>query len=188
MSSAFIGAQGASQESTLRSEATRLGPRRRFRRVGTAAVAATVLALAVAGTTSAYWPVASRSSYVSQWYSSHHRGIDLAAASGTHIVPARSGRVVFAGWKSNCGGYQVWVYHGNGLYTAYYHMRKVYARRGQYVTAQRTTIGLVGRSGCASGYHTHVERWHGSPWRSGSYRVNPWTLIDYGYYFPSRYR
>ena len=77
---------------------------------------------------------------------------------------------------------------GNGLYTAYYHMRKVYARRGQYVAAQRTTIGLVGRSGCASGYHTHVERWHGSPWRSGSYRVNPWTLIDYGYYFPSRYR
>src|SRR5204863_81306 len=83
---------------------------------------------------------------------------DLAAASGTHIVPARSGRVAFAGWKTNCGGYRLWANHGNGRYPAYYHMRKGYPPPGQSLTAHRTTTDLVGAAGCASGYHTPVGR------------------------------
>jgi murein DD-endopeptidase MepM/ murein hydrolase activator NlpD len=104
------------------------------------------------------------------------------------VFPARSGTVVFAGWRSNCGGYQVWVSNGNGYYTGYYHLARVYSHRGDHVWAQRSTIGLLGRSGCASGPHTHVELWHGYPWRSGSYRINPWSWIDYGYFLPSRYQ
>ena len=47
------------------------------------------------------------------------------------------GKVVFAGWKSNCGGYQVWVSHGNGLYSAYYHLRSESVSKGQYGHARR---------------------------------------------------
>lgn len=155
--------------------------------------AAGVLGIALAVTTAvlpaaASWPLATRSAYVSQFYHSTHRANDIAAAWGTRIVPIRSGTVVFAGWKSNCGGYQVWVYHGNGLYTAYYHMSRETSYRGKVVSRASTTLGYVGHSGCATGNHLHVEVWRGTPWRSGSYRVNPWAYIDSGYYFPLRYR
>jgi len=120
-----------------------------------------------------------------------HRGhvaIDNAAHSWTRIVPIRSGKVVFAGWKSNCGGYQVWVSHGNGLYSAYYHMSRENSYRGEWVSGGSETIGWVGSTGCATGPHLHIEVWRGYPWRSGSYRVNPWGFIDNGYYLPYRYR
>jgi len=162
--------------------------RSRSRTVTVAVSLGATLALIGALTATAAWPVASRSSYVSQWYHSYHRAIDIAATAGTRVVPMRSGTVVFAGWKSNCGGYQVWVSHGNGLYSGYYHLSREVAYRGEYVTGQTKTIGYVGRSGCATGPHTHVEVWRGYPWRSGSYRINPWAYIDSGTYEPYRYR
>lgn len=116
------------------------------------------------------WPVRG---HVSQWFSRRHRAIDIAAPSGSRIVPIRSGRTVFAGWRNNDGGYQVWVYHGRGLYSAYYHMRREVSYRGERVTGCRETIGYVGATGHATGPHLHLEVWLGYPWRSGSRRVNP---------------
>ena len=48
-------------------------------------------------------------------------------------APAAAGTVIFAGWKSNGGGYQVWIAHGSGLYTTYNHMSAVTVGRGQHV-------------------------------------------------------
>jgi murein DD-endopeptidase MepM/ murein hydrolase activator NlpD len=153
------------------------------------ATVAAALLVGIAGLpTTAAWPVASRDSYLSRGYSSSHRADDIAVARGTRIVPVGSGRVVFAGWRSNCGGYQVWVSHGDGRYTAYYHMGREVVYAGKPVTRQETTLGYVGSSGCATGAHVHVELWKGYPWRSGSYRVNPWGAIDSGVYLPYRYR
>lgn len=134
----------------------------------------------------AAWPVVSGASYVSQWSSSRHKAIDIAARSGSFVVPIRDGRVVFAGWKSNCGGWQVWVNHGDGLYSAYYHLKVETTYRGERVDANNV-IGSVGRSGCATGPHLHIEVWKGYPWRSGSRRVNPWSYVDSGRYLPGRY-
>jgi murein DD-endopeptidase MepM/ murein hydrolase activator NlpD len=158
------------------------------RRTAFAIVAAAILALAVVVPTIASWPVASRSSYVSRGFTSYHKAYDLAAPRGTRIVPTMSGTVVFAGWRSNCGGYQVWVSHGNGLYTAYYHMSREISWKGRGVTRQQSTLGYVGATGCATGPHLHIEVWHGYPWHSGSYRVSPWRYIDNGTYEPYRYR
>jgi murein DD-endopeptidase MepM/ murein hydrolase activator NlpD len=158
------------------------------RRLSIALVASAAITVIGALPASAAWPVATRSSYVSQYAHRGHVAIDIAAHAWTRIVPIRSGRVVFAGWKSNCGGYQVWVSHGNGLYSAYYHMSRENSYRGEWVTGGRETIGWVGSTGCATGPHLHVEVWRGYPWRSGSYRVNPWGFIDNGSYLPYRYR
>jgi murein DD-endopeptidase MepM/ murein hydrolase activator NlpD len=159
-----------------------------MRRSIRAIAAALVVALVLPAIVAAGWPVANRYSWVSQGYHRTHRADDIASYSGTPIVPVRSGKVVFAGWKGNCGGYQVWVSHGSGLYTAYYHMRSIAVHRGQWVRASSTRLGRVGQSGCATGPHVHVEVWRGYPWRSGSYRVNPWNYIDAGAYLPYRYR
>jgi murein DD-endopeptidase MepM/ murein hydrolase activator NlpD len=153
-----------------------------------ACLAAAMVATILPATVAAHWPIVDRSSYISQWYSSSHRAIDIAAPTGTKIVPIRSGRVVWHGWDHTGGGYGVIVYHGNGVYSAYYHMSKIRAWNGEWVKDQSTVIGYVGMTGNASGPHTHTEVWHGYPWHSGSYQVNPWNFIDAGWYLPYRYR
>ena len=159
-----------------------------MRRSIRALAAALTVAILLPVATLAAWPVANKSSWVSQSYKTTHKAYDIASYSGTPVVPMRNGTVVFAGWKNNCGGYQVWVSHGSGLYSAAYHLRSESVSRGQKVTAQVTRLGRVGASGCASGAHVHFEVWRGYPWASGSYRVSPWNYIASGTYFPSRYR
>ena len=158
--------------------------RRSIRAIAAALTVALILPVAVL----ASWPVATRSSWVSQGWHTYHRGDDIAAARGTPIVPIQSGKVVFAGRKQNCGGIQVYVSHGNGLYTAYYHLSRESVYKGKVVTRQSTRIGRVGESGCATGPHLHVEVWRGFPWHSGSYRVKPWSYIDSGTFFPTKYQ
>lgn len=159
-----------------------------MRNVQRSFLAAVAAALILPSIALASWPVATTSSYVSQWFRGSHYGLDIAAAAGTRVVPMRSGTVVFAGWRNNCGGYQVWVSHGNGLYSAYYHLGSETSYRGKPVYGQKTTLGYVGRSGCVTGNHVHMEVWRGYPWARGSYRVNPWNYVASGSYLPYRYR
>jgi murein DD-endopeptidase MepM/ murein hydrolase activator NlpD len=159
-----------------------------MRKLSRALVVASFAAIILPATAFAAWPVASRTAYVSQFASRHHPAVDISAHKGTRVVAIRSGKTVFAGWKANCGGRQVWVYHGHGLYSAYYHLSSLSTHRGELVTGGSETIGHVGRTGCASGAHLHVEVWHGRPWATGSYRVNPWRYVDNGRLLPRRYR
>ena len=152
-----------------------------------ALVAALVVALILPATVAAQWPVANTSSYVSRGYSTYHKAYDIASYYGTKVVPMRKGKVVFAGVKSDCGGRQVYVYHGNGLYSAYHHLSAEYVSSGQYIYGT-TMLGRVGESGCATGPHLHISVWKGYPWRAGSYRVSPWPYIDSGSWLPYRYR
>ena len=118
------------------------------------------------------WPVVGGGNYISQYFHYGHLGVDIAASYGTKIVAPLSGKVVFAGWKSNGGGYQVWISHGNGIYTGSHHMSSVTVSTGQWVDKGQQ-VGRVGQSGWATGPHDHFEVWIGFPWESGSYRVNP---------------
>jgi murein DD-endopeptidase MepM/ murein hydrolase activator NlpD len=118
------------------------------------------------------WPVVGGGNYISQYFHYGHYGVDIAADYGTPIVAPVAGHVIFAGWKSNGGGYQVWLALGNGLYTAQYHMSAVTVAAGQDV-AKGQRVGRIGMTGWASGPHCHFEVWVGYPWESGSYRVNP---------------
>ena len=94
----------------------------------------------------------------------HRRRLRIAVRS------AAGGTVIFAGWKSNGGGYQVWIAHGSGLYTTYNHMSGVSVGRGQHVSRGQQ-VGRIGSSGWATG-HLHFEVWRGPIWNGGS-RVNP---------------
>ncbi len=117
------------------------------------------------------FPVAGGGAYISQYFHYGHYAIDIAADYGTHVRAGGSGTVIWAGWKSNGGGYQVWIAHGSGLYTTYNHMSAVTVGRGQHV-GRGQQVGRVGQSGNATGPHLHFEVWRGPVWDGGT-RVNP---------------
>ena len=117
------------------------------------------------------WPVVGGDNYISQYAHSGHVALDIAGDYGSSVVSAAGGRVVFAGWKSNGGGWQVWISHGSGLYTTYNHMASLSVGSGQYVDRGQR-IGRLGSSGWATGPHLHFETWIGFPW-DGGYQVNP---------------
>jgi murein DD-endopeptidase MepM/ murein hydrolase activator NlpD len=118
------------------------------------------------------WPVSGGNNYISQYFRYGHYAIDIAADYGSRVRSAASGTVIFAGYRSNGGGYQVWIAHGSGLYTTYNHMAAVTVGRGQGV-GRGDSVGRVGCSGNCSGPHLHFEVWRGYPWQGGSQRVNP---------------
>jgi murein DD-endopeptidase MepM/ murein hydrolase activator NlpD len=118
------------------------------------------------------WPVVGGNNYISQYFHYGHYAIDIAAQYGTPIVSPLAGTVVFAGWSNNGGGYEVWVAHGGGIYTAHNHMSAVSVSVGQSV-GRGQLVGRVGMSGWATGPHDHFEVWIGYPWKSNSVRVNP---------------
>ena len=121
------------------------------------------------------WPVSGGGNYISQFFHYGHYGLDIAADYGSPVRAAASGTVVFAGWKGNGGGYQVWVAHGSGLYTTYNHMSAISVGSGQGVS-EGQQVGRVGQSGNTTGPHVHFEVWRGGVWDGGS-RVNPLAYL-----------
>ena len=119
------------------------------------------------------WPVPG--GYISQYFHYGHYALDIAADMGTPVLAAASGTVIFAGWKNNGGGYQVWIAHGSNLYTTYNHMSSVSVGRGQHV-ARGQRVGRVGMTGNATGPHCHFEVWIGPVW-DGGVRVNPLSYL-----------
>jgi murein DD-endopeptidase MepM/ murein hydrolase activator NlpD len=119
------------------------------------------------------WPTSSH--HISQYFHYGHYAIDIDGSTGDPIWAAASGTVIFAGWKNNGGGYQVWISHGSGLYTTYNHMSSVAVGRGQSV-GRGQRVGRMGATGNATGSHLHFEVWKGPVW-NGGYRVNPLAYL-----------
>lgn len=97
-----------------------------------------------------------------------HTGLDIAAATGTPVVAADGGQVVFAGWR---GGYgkAIIINHGNrggagaGYATLYGHLSSIRVSTGQSVS-KGMVIGGVGSTGYSTGPHLHFEvRVNGAP-------------------------
>jgi len=118
-----------------------------------------------------HWPVIGGGNHISQYFHYGHEAIDIAADYGSKVVAAAGGRVTFAGWKNNGGGWQVWISHGNNLYTTYNHMSALTVGTGQSV-GRGQQVGRIGQSGWATGPHLHFEVWIGPIWNGGT-RVNP---------------
>jgi murein DD-endopeptidase MepM/ murein hydrolase activator NlpD len=86
---------------------------------------------------------------------SFHPGIDLVAPSGTPILAAAGGRVIFAGSKGGYGN-AVEIDHGNGLVTRYGHASRILVREGDLVLP-RQPIAEIGSTGRSTGPHLHLE-------------------------------
>jgi len=86
---------------------------------------------------------------------SWHAGIDLPAPLGTPVYAARSGEVVWSGWRDGYG-LLVTVAHGHGERTMYAHLSRIDVRVGVWI-GQGVRVGLVGATGDATGPHLHFE-------------------------------
>ena len=102
--------------------------------------------------------------------STYHQGVDLSANAGTPIVASRGGTVTVATY-GNSAGYYVTINHGDGFSSIYMHMSNYIVSAGQKVN-QGQTIGYVGKSGVASGYHLHFGIAY-----NGAY-VNPCSYVS----------
>jgi murein DD-endopeptidase MepM/ murein hydrolase activator NlpD len=85
-----------------------------------------------------------------------HRGIDIAAPTGTPILAAAPGVVITAGWNSGGYGNLVEIQHADGSVTLYAHNSRILVRQGQQV-AQGQQIAEMGSTGYSTGPHCHFE-------------------------------
>ena len=85
--------------------------------------------------------------------STYHKGIDIAASSGSKVVASAGGEVVIATYSASAGNY-VMINHGSGVYTVYMHMASLGVSEGQEVK-QGESIGTVGSTGYSTGPHLH---------------------------------
>lgn len=89
-------------------------------------------------------------------YNRFHKGLDLARPRGTLVHAARTGTVVYAGWRAGYGRV-VEVRHSDGQRSVYGHLSKINVKKGEYVRGGVTQLGFVGSSGLSTGPHLHFE-------------------------------
>jgi murein DD-endopeptidase MepM/ murein hydrolase activator NlpD len=85
-----------------------------------------------------------------------HEGVDLPAPTGTPVIAAADGEVVYVGDGIRGYGNLVVLQHPGDLLTVYAHNSAVYVTQGQSVRAG-DRVAAVGQTGRASGPHLHFE-------------------------------
>lgn len=94
---------------------------------------------------------------------SYHGGVDVAKPEGARVVAPADGVVTLAADPPfTLEGRLLILDHGHGLTSAFLHLSRIDVRVGQHVR-QGEEIGLVGRTGRATGPHLHwAMTWNGA--------------------------
>ncbi len=101
---------------------------------------------------------------------SQHTGLDIDGDTGDPVVAANSGRVVLSR-DLFFNGNAVFIDHGLGLYTGYFHLSERTAAEGEWVEKGQL-VGRVGATGRVTGPHLHWGLYLlGSP-------LDPLALLD----------
>ncbi|MXX76216.1 MAG: M23 family metallopeptidase [Holophagales bacterium] len=100
---------------------------------------------------------------------SPHTGADYAVPQGTPVLAVEDAVVALSG-EFFFSGNAVFLDHGNGLISMYFHLHEVFVEQGDQVSRGRL-IGTVGSTGRSTGPHLHFGiRWQGE-------RVDPALLL-----------
>jgi murein DD-endopeptidase MepM/ murein hydrolase activator NlpD len=99
-----------------------------------------------------------------------HNGEDIGAPLGTAVAATNDGTVRLT-VDHIFSGKGVYVDHGLGFYSMYFHLSEVLVKEGDHVKAGQI-VGRVGATGRATGPHLH--------WgvKLNGARVNPYALLD----------
>jgi murein DD-endopeptidase MepM/ murein hydrolase activator NlpD len=107
--------------------------------------------------------------YINGKSSSPHSGIDIAAVTGTPVVAANDGTVALV-MDMYYSGLSLFIDHGQGLYTMYFHLSDVLVTGGESVKRGQA-IARVGATGRVTGAHLHFGA------RLNYNKVNPAELM-----------
>lgn len=99
----------------------------------------------------------------------YHEGIDLRARTPTYVPSAAAGVVVLAENLTVRGG-TVFIDHGAGVVSGYFHMSRLDVKVGDYVEIG-DYLGLTGATGLVTGPHLHWEMRVNGRW------VNPMLFV-----------
>ena len=100
---------------------------------------------------------------------SPHTGADYAVPQGTPVLAVEDAIVALAG-EFFFSGNAVFLDHGNGLISMYFHLHEVFVEQGDEVS-RGDVIGAVGSTGRSTGPHLHFGvRWQGE-------RIDPALLL-----------
>ncbi len=91
---------------------------------------------------------------------SRHSGLDLAGPKGAAVRASNRGIVALVG-DYFYGGISVYVHHGQGLMTIYYHLSRALVAVGDTVERGQI-IGRVGATGRVTGPHLHWQAQYGA--------------------------
>jgi murein DD-endopeptidase MepM/ murein hydrolase activator NlpD len=100
---------------------------------------------------------------------SRHLGTDFAGAVGDPVVATSRGRVALV-VDFYLAGRAVYIDHGEGLVSAYFHLSRALVKPGDIVERGQR-IGLVGQSGRVTGPHLHWVM------RYGGVTVDPMSVL-----------
>ena len=90
-------------------------------------------------------------------YSKMHKGVDFAASTGTPILAAGAGTLIYMGIKGGYGNY-VQIKHNNDYSTAYGHASRFNKKfRVGAKVKQGDVVAFVGTTGRSTGPHLHFE-------------------------------
>jgi murein DD-endopeptidase MepM/ murein hydrolase activator NlpD len=90
-------------------------------------------------------------------YSKMHKGVDFAASTGTPILAAGAGTIIYMGIKGGYGNY-VQIKHNNDYSTAYGHASRFNKKfRTGAKVKQGDVVAYVGTTGRSTGPHLHFE-------------------------------
>ncbi|MCG8636004.1 MAG: M23 family metallopeptidase [Desulfobacterales bacterium] len=84
-----------------------------------------------------------------------HRGLDFRAATGSVVEAVAPGRVILAESHYYAGN-SIYIDHGNGVISLYFHLSKFSVAHGDSVKKGQK-IGLAGSSGRSTGPHLHLS-------------------------------
>lgn len=107
--------------------------------------------------------------------SSRHLGVDFSGVVGAPVHAANRGVVALVDTFFLAGNV-VYIDHGGGIVTGYFHLSEALVAVGDTVTRGQQ-IGLVGATGRVTGPHLH---WNA---RYGALTVNPLDLVELGDWF-----
>lgn len=82
-----------------------------------------------------------------------HSGLDIAAPTNTDVLATNVGKVTLA-MPLILTGNTIVIDHGEGLFSVYFHMEKLFVTKDQFVKRGQL-IGAVGSTGFSTGPHLH---------------------------------
>ncbi|MBN2796410.1 MAG: peptidoglycan DD-metalloendopeptidase family protein [Clostridia bacterium] len=84
-----------------------------------------------------------------------HTGIDIPCPTGTKIMAAQQGTVIWSNWLSSYGK-AIMIDHGGGIVTLYAHNSSLIVKKGDKIVKGQV-IALSGSTGNSTGPHLHFE-------------------------------